>query len=65
MGHRPRHLFCKSDSFYYIFFKSQLPNCSVLYSYRRASLSLLHYRTAQPQIYKPPGPLTGGDATSP
>lgn len=70
-AHRPLwgtdHSMCSANRtpFIILFFKSHLPNCSVSYSYGRASLSLPYYRTAQPQIYKPPGPLTGGDATSP
>lgn len=52
-GQRPRHLLCKSDTFIFLFFKSQLPNCSVLYSYGRAALSLPHYGTARPRLYKP------------
>lgn len=44
-----RHLY-----FYFFSFKSQLPNCSVFYSYGGAGLSLLRYGTAQPQLYKSP-----------
>lgn len=68
VGQRPQHLLCKLDTFiwfFFFFFKSQLPNCGVLYSYGRAGLSLPHYGTAQPQLYKPPGPVPSGDAASP